>query len=84
MSRKLRNSITALLLTSTVCTVGALSLAALPFGVGLADAAMVRTVQEAPATGLEAAAEVAQRESTRPRRMRPSVGMPYFSFVPRG
>lgn len=84
MTRKLRNSITALLLTSTVCTMGAVSLAALPFGVGHAETVPGSATQQSTITGMDAAAESAPRKAGRIHRMRPSAGMPYFSFVPRG
>jgi hypothetical protein len=83
MTRKLRNSITALLLTSTLCSVGALSVAALPFGVGHAPSQPAPAAPESTLTGMDAAGS-APREAAPVRRMRPSVGMPYFSFMPRG
>jgi hypothetical protein len=83
MTRKLRNSITALLLTSTVCTLGAISLAALPFGVGHADIP-TQASGPVPVVDGEATSDTAPRRTGRAHRMRASAGMPYFSFVPRG
>lgn len=84
MTRKLRNCITALLLTSAVCTVGSITAAALPFDAGQ-DKAAVAPVLALPVAGMDAAAKtVPPRKAGRAHRMRPSAGMPYFSFVPRG
>jgi hypothetical protein len=83
MTRKLRNSLNALLLTSAVCALGAVSTAALPFDAGRVEQAAATTV--AKTVGMDAVAEpVARRKAGTFRRMRPSAGMPYFSFVPRG
>ncbi len=83
MTRKLRNSFNALLLTSAVCALGAVSTAALPFDAsGIEQMATSPTVKTA---GMDAAVEaVTRRKAGTVRRMRPSAGMPYFSFVPRG
>ncbi len=83
MTRKLRNSLNALLLTSAVCTLGALSAAALPFDAPRIDAAVASSAAKVIDTDV-AAEPVARRKAGTFRRMRPSVGMPYFSFVPRG
>lgn len=80
MTRKLRNSLTALLLTSAVCALGAVTVASLPFGA--AAAGPVATVN--PTVDMDASEPVTRRKAGRTHRMRPSLGMPYFSFVPRG
>jgi hypothetical protein len=87
MFLKLRNSFNALLLSSAVCTLGALTAAALPLGGG-------STMPEAQVVALPATRLIAQAVPTqeasgsqkagKSRRLRPSAGMPYFSFVPRG
>ncbi|TCZ88417.1 hypothetical protein [Lysobacter sp. N42] len=81
MTRKLRNSLNALLLASAACMLGAVTLAALPVGT---DAGTPARVTASPAVGLQAQAPAGQRKARRTHRMRPSLGMPYFSFVPRG
>ena len=81
MNRKLRNSVNALMLAALACAMGAMATAALPF-----DASVERTPGVGgDRLGLDAAAEpVARHKAGTARRMRPSAGMPYFSFVPRG
>jgi hypothetical protein len=81
MTRKLRNSLNALLLTATVCTLGAVTLASLPLGF---DAEAAPIAAASPTVGLDASEPVTRRKAGRTHRMRPSLGMPYFSFVPRG
>lgn len=81
MTRKLRNSLNALLLASTAGVFGALTLAALPVGL---DAGVPVRASASPAVELRADAAGGERKARRPHRMRPSLGMPYFSFVPRG
>lgn len=80
MTRKLRNSLNALLLASTAGVFGALTLAALPAGLDAGAPARAAS----PAVELRADAAAGERKARRPHRMRPSLGMPYFSFVPRG
>ncbi len=83
MNRKLRNSVNALLLAALACATGAMATAALPFDGGRVDPATGSAA--ADRIGLDATAEpVTRRKAGTARRMRPSAGMPYFSFVPRG
>ena len=81
MTRKLRNSLNALLLTATVCTLGAMTLASMPLGF---DSKAGSIAAVSPTVGLDASEPVIRRKAGRTHRMRPALGMPYFSFVPRG
>lgn len=76
MIRKLRNSLNALLLTSALCATGAFAVAAMPF-------AAVSTPASAPGA-VAAHADAGPRKAVRLSRIRHSLAMPYFSFVPRG
>jgi hypothetical protein len=82
MTRKLRNSLNALLLTATVCTLGAVTLASLPLGLDAKATPIVAAA--APTVDTDASEPVVRRKAGKTHRMRPSLGMPYFSFVPRG
>ncbi|GAB6197471.1 hypothetical protein [Lysobacter xanthus] len=73
MTRKLRNSLNALVVTAALSATGAFALAAVPFAT--------------PSTA--AGASLAVRLDTGPkagstRRIRHQLAMPYFSFLPRG
>jgi hypothetical protein len=83
MTRKLRNSLQALLLTATVCTLGAVTLASLPLGFD-APASPVAAAGTASTLDMDASELPDRRKAGKTQRMRPSLGMPYFSFVPRG
>lgn len=87
MTRKLRNSLNALLLTSMVCATAAVATAALPFvppvpagAVAPAAAAAIRMLPDADVRAVEAPV----RRGAGKSRLRTAAGMPYFSFVPRG
>ena len=72
MTRKLRNSLNALILTAALCATGAFAAASVPFA--------------GPATRVVATATSAVdgHRMGHPNRLRHALAMPYFSFVPRG
>lgn len=80
MTRKLRNSLNALLLASALCGLGAVTAAALPLGFDAAAPA----ARTHPVVDMDATTPAKPSRAGRTHRMRPSLGMPYFSFVPRG
>ncbi len=76
MTRKLRNSINALLLTAAVCATGAFGIAAIP---------VTRHQPAAAASALATApTHDAHRRSAPSSRIRHLMAVPYFSFVTRG
>lgn len=72
MTRKLRNSLNALTVAAVLCATGAFAAAAIPLAPAPADMATVRPAHPAP------------HKVVRLSRIRHSLAMPYFSFVPRG
>ena len=78
MSRKLRNSLNALVVTAAICATGAFATASMPFA---HTAAAASTTVDAPAA---THASTGHRKVGRLNRIRHSLAMPYFSFVPRG
>ena len=75
MTRRLRNSLNALLLTSAVCAMGAFAVAAVP--VTARPAVVVSQPASAPA-------QDAHRRPGPASRVRHLMAVPYFSFVTRG
>lgn len=74
MTRKLRNSLNALVVTAAIFATGAFAIAAVPFSGPVASAAP-STVVRHDAVRLPAGTN---------RRIRHQLAMPYFSFLPRG
>lgn len=72
MTRKLQNSLNALIVTAALCATGAFAAASVPLAVPTAHAVA------------KPGSEVGSHRSTRPNRLRHALAMPYFSFVPRG
>ena len=75
MTRKLRNSLNALVVTAIVCATGAFAAASVPFATAPAAGSAVAAA---------ARAQAAPAKAGHPRRIRHALAMPYFSFVPRG
>jgi hypothetical protein len=72
MTRKLRNSLNALVVTAALCATGAFAAASVPFAAPAAQ------------TVAKAASAVDGHRKSHPNRLRHALAMPYFSFVPRG
>ena len=72
MTRKLRNSLNALVVSAALCATGAFAAASVPF------------TTPAGHTVAKVASVVEGHRKGHPNRLRHALAMPYFSFVPRG